>query len=235
MRLTVRGGIVLALFPALLACDESPTRPGPVTPQPQAVPPPPASEPRILVFLDHRPGFDAAVRALGPQALIDFDDVDARPVTDTIEGRSPFDGGYYAGRGVVFSNPNNLPLFIAPGGLPWNETNSLSIGRFPFDRLPHATESPFIEDDDLVATFEPGCSAVAFSVIDKGVLLFPDEFVQFLDAEGQLIQRAGFPQTFLGIVSPVHRIARVVISEASNDGDDVTYDDFACIRAGSSL
>jgi hypothetical protein len=235
MRLTVRGGIVLAFFPALLACGESPTRPAPVPPQPEAVPPPPASEPRIQVFLEHRPGFDTAVRELGPRTLIDFDDLDARPVTDTIEGRSPFDGRHYASRGVAFSNPNSLLLFIAPGGLPWNATNSLSIGRFPFDRLPHTVESPFIEDDDLVATFEPGCSAAAFSVIDKGALFFADESVQFLDAEGQLIQRTGFPQTFLGVVSPARRIARIVISEANNDGDDVTYDDFACIRAGSSL
>jgi hypothetical protein len=160
--------------------------------------PPPSS---IQVFHDRKGEFDDAVRVLGARTVIDFDDLEAVPLTDTIRGRTSFDGLHYASRGTVFSNPNGVLLYIAPGGLFWNPTNSLSIGRFPFDSLDQTVEAPFIEDDDLVATFEPACSAAAFSVIDKGAFS-ADDFVQALDAAGGLIQRVAFPQAFLGIVSP---------------------------------
>jgi hypothetical protein len=183
----------------------------------------------IQVFRDQKGEFDNAVRELGTRTVIDFEDIEARPISDTIEGRTPFDGLRYASRGMVFSNPNSVPLYIAPGGLFWNPTNSLSIGRFPFDPLDVALEAPFIEDDDLVATFEPGCSAAAFSVIDKGAFSAGD-VVQALDTGGGLIQSVAFPQTFLGIVSRGRAIARFLISEAANDLDDVTYDDFVCVQ-----
>jgi hypothetical protein len=189
----------------------------------------PTPAPTPQVFLDQRREFDNAVRELGTRTVIDFEDIDARPFSDTIRGRTPFDGVRYAGRGMVFSNPNSLPLYIAPGGLFWNPTNSLSVGRFPFDSLDQTLEAPFIEDDDLIVTLEPGCSAAAFSVIDKGQFS-ADDFIQALDAGGGLIQRVAFPQTFLGIVSARRAIARILISEAANDVDDVTYDDFVCVR-----
>jgi hypothetical protein len=217
MRLLIRGAMVSFLAVGLFACRKSPTEPEPV--------------PHLLVFRDQRAEFESAVRELGVRALIDFDDVDARPVTDTIEGRTPFDGRHYATRGIVLSNPNSVSLFLAPGGLPWNPTNSLSVGRFPFDPLPREVEAPFIEDDDLVITFEPGCAAAAFAVIDKGFSL-GDDLIQFLDPEGQLIQRVTFPQAFIGVVSPVRPIARITISETADDFDDVAYDEFVCVRAG---
>jgi hypothetical protein len=130
---------------------------------------------------------------------------------------------------VAFSNLNGVSLFVAPGGLFWNPTNSLSIGRFPFDPLDRESEAPFIEDDDLVATIEPGCAAVAFSVIDKEFFSTGD-FVQFFDPEGRLITAVPFPERFLGVLSRSRRIGRVVISESANDGDDVVYDDFVCVR-----
>src|SRR5262245_9314326 len=116
------------------ACSDTPTRPAPV-PQPS-----PSS---IQVFAEQKGAFDNAVRGLGTRTLIDFEEIDARPVSDTIRNRTPFDGQRYASRGVVFSNPNSVPLYIAPGSLPWNPTNSLSVGRFPFDPLDQALESPF--------------------------------------------------------------------------------------------
>jgi hypothetical protein len=181
------------------------------------------------VFLDQRHEFDNAVRGFGTQTVIDFEDIDAGPFGDTIRGRTPIDGLRYAGRGIVFSNPNRVPLYIAPGGLFWNPTNSLSVARFPFDSLDYTLEAPFIEDDDLVAAFEPGCSAAAFSVIDKGQLS-ADDLIQAFDASGGLIRSVAFPQAFLGIVSASRVIARILISEAANDSDDVTYDDFVCVR-----
>jgi serine/threonine protein kinase len=198
----------------------------------------------LWVFSDQKPEFDNAVRELGTRTLIDFEDIDVRPISDTITGRTPLDGLQYASRGMVLSNPNNVPLYVAPGGLiafvlqadgtrvprTWNPTSSLSVGRFPRDPLDHAIETPFIEDDDLVAAFEPGCSAAAFSVNDKGNYAPADNFIQLFDAQGELIQRTAFPRTFLGIVSPARRIIRISISEAANDGDDVTYDDFVCVR-----
>jgi hypothetical protein len=169
------------------------------------------------------------VRELGTPTLIDFEDIDASPISDSIAGRTPFDGLRYVSRGMQLSNPNAVPLFIAPAGLFWNPTNSLSVGRFPFDPLDQTVEAPFIEDDDLGVTFEPGCLAAAFSVIDKGERSAED-FIQFFDAEAQVIQRVAFPQAFLGIVSRVRAVTRIAISEAAGDSDDVTYDDFVCVR-----
>jgi hypothetical protein len=184
----------------------------------------------VQLFLDQKPEFDNAARELGTRTLIDFEDIDAGPLSDTIRNLSHFDGLRYASRGMVLANPNAVPLYIAPGGLWWNPTNSLSVGRFPFDPLAQESEAPFIEDDDLVATFELGCSAAAFSVIDKEAFS-PDDFVEFLDLEGGLIERVAFPRTFLGIISRVRAIFRISISEAANDSDDVTYDDFVCVRS----
>jgi hypothetical protein len=184
----------------------------------------------VQLFLDRSEEFDNAARELGTRILIDFEDIDAGPLSDTIRSLSHFDGQRYASQGMVLSNPNAVPLYIAPGGLWWNPTNSLSVGRFPFDPLAQESEAPFIEDDDLVVRFELGCFAAAFSVIDKGSFS-ADDFVEFLDVEGGLIQRVAFPRTFLGIVSRVRAIGRISISEAANDADDVTYDDFVCVRS----
>jgi hypothetical protein len=191
---------------------------------------------QVLVFEDQQAGFENAVRTLGIRTVIDFEDVDPGPVTNSVTGRPPFDGFHYAARGIVFSNPNKLPLYIAPRGLFWNPTNSLSVGPFPFHPLDNKEiEAPFIQDDDIGVTFEPGCSAVAFSVIDKGDMLF-DNFVEFIDTDGQRLRLVSLPRAFLGLVAPVRpdgvqvRISRLLISEAGDDGDDVTYDDFICIR-----
>jgi serine/threonine protein kinase len=190
---------------------------------------------QVLVFEDQHAGFENAVRGLGTRTVIDFEDVDAGPVTNSVSDRPPFDRFRYASHGIVFSNPNNLSLYIAPRGLVWNPTNSLSVGPFPFHPLDKLIEAPFIQDDDLAVTFEPGCSAVAFSVIDKGDVLFGN-FVEFIDIDGHQLRLVSFPRAFIGLVAPLRpdgvqvRIGRLVISEAADDGDDVTYDNFICIR-----
>jgi hypothetical protein len=60
--------------------------------------------------------------------------------------------------------------------------------------------------------------------------LSADDLIQAFDASGGLIRSVAFPQAFLGIVSASRVIARILISEAANDSDDVTYDDFVCVR-----
>ena len=191
---------------------------------------------QVLVFEDQQAGFENAVKELGTRTVIDFEDVDSGSVTNSVSGRPPFDRFRYASRGIVFSNPNNLPLYIAPRGLVWNPTNSLSVGPFPFHPLgKDEIAAPFVQDDDLAVTFEPGCSAVGFSVIDKGDILL-ENFVEFIDTDGHQLRLLSFPRAFLGLVAPVRpdrvqvRIGRLLISEAADDGDDVTYDNFICIR-----
>lgn len=129
---------------------------------------------------------------------------------------------------VAFANPNGLSLFVAPRGLAWNSSNSLSIGRFPYDPLDRTVEAPFVEDDDLVVTFQPGCVAAGFSVIDLHTTL-SGEIVQVFTSD-DLIHEFKFPKLFLGVVSTAHPIVRILISEAADDYGDVTYDDFVCVR-----
>lgn len=119
-------------------------------------------------------------------------------------------------------------MFIAPGGLFWNSDNSLSVGRFPFDPVsPHL----YHVDDDLIVTLDPPCTAIGFTFVDLADIR-EDEFVQFIDSSGDLVQQVGFPpdfepyRAFLGIKSKARPIAVINIVEASDDEDDVNYDDY---------
>ena len=172
--------------------------------------------------------FETATQELGVPTVIDFEEIDASPINNTFQGREEFDGNLYTGQGVTFSNPNSYPLYISPGGLFWNASNSLSVGRFPFDPY---KPNIFNEDDDLIITLDPPCVAVGFTFVDNGTRL-TDEFVQFIDSKGNVVEQVGFPsdftsyRAFVGIVSLDHPIATINIVEAPNDGDDVNYDDF---------
>jgi len=175
--------------------------------------------------------FAKATAGLAGQ-LIDFNELVVSP-SNTIEGRETFSGGTYANVGVIFSNPNGYPLYIAPGDLFWNPTNSLSVGRFPYDPLcvPGPTdpcEAPYHEDDDLDVLFDPPCTAAGLTVLDGGIGS-TGEFVAFLDADGGEIARTNVPSLFFGLVSLDRPIARVSIEERADEGDDVTYDDFQCL------
>jgi hypothetical protein len=171
--------------------------------------------------------FDAATGSLGVPTVIDFEDIDATPVNNTYIGREEFDGNFYAEMGITFSNPNGYPFYISPGGLYWNESNSLSVGRFPFDDPPWI----FHEDDDLVVTFSKPCMAVGLTLIDN-FTYFEDEYIQFIDANGNLIKQVALPldftysRAFIGIVSIDRPVAKINIVETPDDGDDINYDDF---------
>jgi serine/threonine protein kinase len=201
-----------------------------------SMPPSSAEQPAVprelQVFEDQPRRFETAVQGLGTRTVINFEDIEARPVTNTISGRAPFDRLRYASRGVLFSNPRNSPFYIAPGGLTWNPTNSLSVGRFPYDSY---QDGQVGAEEDLDVMFEPGCSAAAFSVIDKEHIS-RDNVVDFIDTDGRLLGEVLSPREFVGMLAPVRldlvqvRIGRILITERANDRDDVTYDDFICIR-----
>lgn len=212
----VLGGI------AFTACQGSPAAPA------SGAAPPTTAPSSVESFLDLKAQFERRIATLGSLHVVDFEDVDASPVTDTIQGRPPFDGLRYTPNGFAFSNPNHLSLYVAPRGLAWNPSNSLSVGRFPFDPLAREAESPFIEDDDLLVSIDSGCSAVGFSLIDNDTDL-PGETVVVITADG-LSHQFTLPRTHLGVVSTARPIVRFLISEAADDYDDVTYDDFVCVR-----
>lgn len=180
--------------------------------------------------------FENATTDLGDSVVIDFEDIDASPVNNTIEDRDPFDGSYYADQGITFYSPNDTEndLYIAPGGLFWNESNSLSVYRFPFD--PYLEGQQHNNEDDLVVELDPPRAAVGFTLIDLGERRV-DEYVQFIDSNGDLVAQVGFPvdfapfRAFVGIVSADRPIALINIVEQDDDGDDINYDEFILFSA----
>jgi len=175
--------------------------------------------------------FKAAIQHLGTSTIIDFDDVAALP-GDTYLGRARFIGEHYQSRGLRFASPHGHALFIAPGGSSWNASNSLSVGRLPFDPNP----DPVLNDDDaLEVTLKPSCIAVGFTMVDLDVRS-ADESIRFFDAQGVIVGESPLPpnfqgnRAFIGIVSRSQPIARIVVNEKANDGDDLDYDDFILVR-----
>jgi hypothetical protein len=181
------------------------------------------------------PDFRQAIAALSAPIEIDFEDIDASPVNDTYQGREPFDENRYAGQGIVFSSPDKLSLYIAPGGLNWNASNSLSVEAFPYDSIYGPTNRPPI-NDDLLITFNPPVVAVGFTLIDlyfENEVKLPDSpgYVQFFDAEGQEVQQVNLPldyapfRAFVGFVSE-ERLIQTIKVRVVDDYGDVNYDDF---------
>jgi hypothetical protein len=119
--------------------------------------------------------FAAAIDDLGPSTVVDFEDVDASPCNNTWVGREPFAGNTYAEKGIRFSSPS-YPLFIAPGCLFWNESNSLSLGHFPYDES--ADDG---NNDDLTVRLRPSRAAVGFTFVDNDS---NDEIAMIKVAEG---------------------------------------------------
>jgi hypothetical protein len=185
--------------------------------------------------------FQTAISGLGVPTVLNFEDIDAGTLNNTYLGRNEFDGNFYANEGISFSNPNGYPLYVAPGGLFWNESNSLSIGALPFDSTYDVSPrtEPFNVDDDLIVTFDQPQTAVGFTLVDNGTW-YADEYVQFLDSHGEVIAQMGLPKdyisyrAFLGIVSLEIPIFSIKVVEALNDVDDVDYDDFIFVKTNTS-
>ena len=181
--------------------------------------------------------FEGATAGLGQSVVIDFEDIDASPINNTIKDRDPFDGNYYADLGITFEcpNPEDSTLYIAPP-LFWNASNSLSVFRFPFD--PYMRDGTHNEDD-LLVTFDPPCVAAGFTFVDKGG--GTNEYVQFFDSNGDEIVQTDFPsnytayRAFLGIVSLDRPVSSIWIEGARYDGDDINYDDFICYQAAVEI
>jgi hypothetical protein len=180
--------------------------------------------------------FAQATASRGTPTIVNFDELDASPVNNTVAGRTPFDGGHYASQGFTFASPGGYPLFIAPSGLPWNTSNSLSVGRFPYESDTAQTATD--DADSLLVTLNPGCSAVSFQLLDIGIgangTAGPADSVKFLDASGKVVQQAALPhdytsyRAFVGVVSTTQVVTTILVAEAAHNGDDVDYDDFRC-------
>jgi hypothetical protein len=186
--------------------------------------------------------FYEATSGMATPMIVNFDELDASPLGDTYLGRTPFDGSLYAPIGFTFASPHGYPLFISPGGLFWNESNSLSVGRFPYDpAFDEPTGTPLQTHDDLVVTLAHPCGAIGFTLVDNEQTDLAGEFVQFIDADGGIIAQVSLPpnfdshRAFVGIVSVDRPVASIKILEAANDGDDVNYDDFTCFPAGPKV
>ncbi|HEY6222532.1 MAG TPA: hypothetical protein VIW26_02000, partial [Gemmatimonadales bacterium] len=183
----------------------------------------------MVVYTDTA-AFRQATAGLGTPVIVTFDDVDSTPINNTIAGRTPFNGTHYAAQGFTFASPGGYALYIAPGGLSWNPSNSLSVGHFPFDTT-HA--APTNDADSLLITLSPGCRAVSFQPVDNGSQS-ANEFVRFLDAGGHTVLQHGLPanytaeRAFIGLVSSTQVVTTILVAENANDGDDVDYDDFTC-------
>ncbi len=182
-----------------------------------------SSNPSGVTIYTSPDSFNSAAASLGTATVVNFESATAC-TGDTIQGCTAFDGSFYSSNGITFSNPNGYPLYIAPAGLAWNSSKSLSIGRFPGDPLSPA--APEYEDDDLVMTFSTPVRAVGFDVIDS-----TSPTIEFKDSNGNIIATTGLSseytsyRTFIGIVSTNSTIKEVNIIDAGNDGDDVNYDD----------
>lgn len=176
--------------------------------------------------------FASAIDDLRRSTVINFDDIDAGPCTNTWVGRDPFNGIRYRRNGVTFSSPNGVPLYIAPGCLFWNESNSLSVRHFPWD-----DSIDDGNDDDLTVRLRPPRHAVGFTLVDNDSN-DPEEFVQFLDRSGNVIAQTGLPfnfsefRAFVGIVSKRRPVATISVSEKAFDEDDVNYDEFVLATRG---
>ncbi|MDD5772379.1 MAG: hypothetical protein PHX78_02820 [bacterium] len=164
--------------------------------------------------------FKSAVVSLGTGTLIDFEDAPAAS-GNTTAGAPVFNSAYYAYKGLTFSNPQGYPLYIAPGGLFWNTSKSLSVGNFPFD-----PQQIYYQHDNLIITFNTAVKAVGLDVIDSMKPTF-----QFKDPNGNIIATANLSgeytqyRAFMGIVSTGAPIKEInIIDEPPSDGDDVDYD-----------
>ena len=180
--------------------------------------------------------FAQATATRSTPTIVNFNELDASPVNNTVAGRTPFDGTHYTSQGVTFASPGGYPLFIAPGGLPWNTSNSLSVGRFPYESDTAQTATD--DADSLLVTLNPGCSAVSFQMLDIGIgangTASPADSVKFLDASGKVVQQAPFPRdytsyrAFVGVASTTQVVTAILVAEAAHNGDDVDYDDVRC-------
>ncbi len=178
--------------------------------------------------------YETAIVGLGSKNLVNFDELNASPNNGTIVGRPVFNGDFYkVSNGVAFASPSGASLFIAPAGSSrpdstvWNLSNSLSVGRFPFD--------PALGDDQdsLNVRFNSLQCAVGFTLVNATT-----QTAEFYDVNNTLILTVSAPtdyafnRKYYGVVSKVQLIAYVkIIDNVANN--DITYDDFEFVPSGT--
>ena len=146
------------------------------------------------------------------QSLLDFNS----------ESLGPLTGGEFSASGFVFSSPlSGAPgqLEIAPPDF-FAPSQYLNIGERPF--IPGDGNN-----DTLNVLISGDWSAFGVRFID-GTLPFGNESITFFDDSNEVIYSrtpVDGETAYLGIVT-AQPIRRVSIVEATNDGDDVGYDNF---------
>lgn len=171
--------------------------------------------------------FNAAISGMGTPQIITFNEIDASPLNNSYLGRASFDSNHYGG--VNIASPLGSLLYIAPAGLFWNASNSLSVERFPFDPA-----LPKINADSLVVTYSAPCKALGLTLVDNEYGR-SDEYIEFVGQNEVVVARTELPENytsyraFIGIVTETTPVIKVNIGESPDDYDDVNYDDFICV------
>jgi len=178
------------------------------------------------IKLSHKIYDDATAAAflkdLSNSALvtIDFENISTKSEPRT------FRGDEYAKKWISFSKPAKEAMKIEPPYNNYSNSNFLSIGNRPYDS-PNGDSL----NDSLVVKIEGGAKAIGWTFFDVAGGQ-KDESITFYDRNNNIIYKQNsIPSpksgltSFFGIISetPVYKIE---IIEASNDGDDVGYDNF---------
>lgn len=132
----------------------------------------------------------------------------------------------FVGQGFTFTSLAPSQLFVeAPGFIPTADGNFLSPGARPFT-------GGDTNNDSLQIDIGIGSNAFGFQFIDGALNPFggTTESIQVFGASGLLHTETTSGLTYFGIIADEF-ITRVIITEATNDGDDVGYDN---LRLGST-
>jgi len=141
----------------------------------------------------------------------------------------------YTDQGITFSKlaPENDPMKVEPPYFYYPQSNHLSVGSRPFQE-----NAPSITNDSLIIEIINGAMAIGWTFID--VAEKQDERITFYDQNSNIIYTQDYiPQapegkSFLGIISDIP-VYKVEIIEASNDNDDIAYDDFIFVNVDSDI
>jgi N-acetylneuraminic acid mutarotase len=165
----------------------------------------------------------AAFSAAFPAATgVDFENI------STTGGKAAITGNEYGPLGINFSVSSGAGMWVYPSTSYWN-TNHLSPGAQPYG---------YGDDnwDSLTITLNPPVTAIGWDFVDLGGGY--GEGIRVYAQDNSLIYQQDFlPGTgigsgnnpFWGLSSPGKPIARIEITEAAYDGDDVAFDNFRFI------
>ena len=189
---------------------------------------------RALELFTDPHAYEKRVEQLGMAQRVDFDELDSRPLTNNAIDHDAFDGRHFLSQGIRFGSEVGLPLFVAPGGLFWNESNSLAIGRYPFDGSPldFFPGAP----SAIQIQLEPSVVAIGFTIVDNAPVR-QDESISFIGLNGDLLGTFSFPEnlstyrSFIGVVSNDQLIKEVRVKQPfPTHSDTLAYDDIVFLQ-----